>query len=235
MPNIASSSASIAPRLAGATYVTASVGFLIVFSWLASAFGYPDVLDRPADQVLPRLLSLGGAGRAVWAVYAVSPLMLIPAAAGAVGALTRADGRTDTAVRLGLLLQVFAALCMTLGLARWSTAQWSLATSWQLADAAQRVGLAATFDVLNVYLGNGIGEFVGELTLYGSFLAFAIALWHTGAKKVALLGVVTAVAGWIGMFRNITPSVQLAADVTNVLLPLFLIVFGISLFRGKTS
>ncbi len=235
MPNIASSSASIAPRLAGATYVTASVGFLIVFSWLASAFGYPDVLDLPADLVLPRLLSLGGVGRAVWAVYAVLPLMLIPAAAGAVGALTRADGRTDTAVRIGLLLQVCAALCMTLGLARWSTAQWSLATSWQLADPAQRVGLAATFDVLNVYLGNGIGEFVGELTLYGSFLAFAIALRHTGAKKVALLGAVTAVAGWIGMFRNITPSVQLAADVTNVLLPLFLIVFGISLFRGKTS
>lgn len=226
---------SIAPRLAGATYVAASVGFLIVFSWLASHFGYPDVLDLPAADVLPRLLSLGGAGRAVWAVYALLPLMLIPAAAGAVGALKRVDGRSDTAVRIGLLLQVFAALCMTLGLARWSTAQWSLATSWQLADAAQRVGLAATFDVLNVFLGNGIGEFVGELTLYGSFLAFAIALYHNGAKKVAALGAITAVAGWIGMFRNITPSVQLAADVTNALLPLFLIVFGVSLLRGKVS
>ena len=235
MDTISRSPESIAPRLAGATYVAASVGFLIVFSWLASHFGYPDVLDLPAADVLPRLLSLGGAGRAVWAVYAVLPLMLIPAAAGAVGALERADGRTDTAVRIGLLLQVVAALCMTLGLARWSTAQWSLATSWQLADAAQRVGLAATFDVLNVFLGNGIGEFVGELTLYGSFLAFAIALRHNGAKKVAALGAITAVAGWIGMFRNITPGVQLAADVTNVLLPLFLIVFGISLLRGKAS
>ncbi len=232
---IARSPDAHAARLAGYMYLAASVGFLVVFSWLARAFGYPDVLDLPADQVLPRLLSLGGAGRAVWAVYAVLPLMLIPAAAGAVGALTRADGRTDTALRIGLLLQVFAALCMTLGLARWSTAQWSLATSWQLADPAQRVGLAATFDVLNVYLGNGIGEFVGELTLYGSFLAFAIALHHNGAKKVAALGAVTALAGWIGMFRNITPSVQLAADVTNVLLPLFLIVFGISLLRGKAS
>ncbi len=235
MNTIKGSHDSIAPRLAGATYVAASVGFLIVFSWLANRFGYPDVLDLPAAEVLPRLLSLGGTGRAVWAVYALLPLMLIPAAAGAVGALKRADGRSDTAVRIGVLLQVFSALCMTLGLARWSTAQWSLAISWQLADAAQRVGLAATFDVLNVFLGNGIGEFVGELTLYGSFLAFAIALHHNGAKKVAALGAITAVAGWIGMFRNITPSVQLAADVTNVLLPLFLIVFGISLLRGKAS
>ena len=77
MDTISRSPESIAPRLAGATYVAASVGFLIVFSWLASHFGYPDVLDLPAADVLPRLLSLGGAGRAVWAVYAVLPLMLI--------------------------------------------------------------------------------------------------------------------------------------------------------------
>ena len=134
-----------------------------------------------------------------------------------------------------MILQAVAALCMTLGLARWSTAQWALAKSWQSADESQRLGLAATFDALNSMLGNGIGEFVGELTLYGSFLAFAIALYRNGSRKVALLGAVTAIAGWIGMFRNITSSVQLAADLTNVLLPLFLIVFGITLLRGKAS
>lgn len=224
-----------APRLAGFTYVAASVGFLMVFAWLASHFGYPDVLERNAAEVLPRLLALGNDGRAVWAAYALLPLLLIPAAAGAVGALRQADGRTDTAVRLGLILQTVAALCMTLGLARWSTAQWSLAQHWVKADEAQRVGLAATFDVLNVFLGNGIGEFVGEATLYGSFIAFAVALYHTGSRKVAVLAVTTAIAGWIGMFRNVTHSVQLAADVTNALLPLFLIVFGVTLLRGKTS
>ncbi len=229
------STQAIAPRLAGVTYVAASLGFLVVFAWLASHFGYPDVLELSAAEVLPRLLALGNTGRAVWAVYAVLPLMLIPAAAGAVGALRHADGRTDSSVRLGLMLQGVAALCMTLGLARWSTAQWALANSWQGADEAQRVGLAATFDILNAFLGNGIGEFVGELMLYGSFMAFAIALYHTGSKKIAALGVVTALAGWIGMFRNITSSVQLAADVTNALLPLFLIAFGIHLLRGKAS
>ena len=138
-------------------------------------------------------------------------------------------------MRIGLLLQVIAALCTMLGLAHGSTAQWSLATSWQLADAAQRVCLAVMFDVLNVFLGNGIREFVGELTLCGSFLAFAISLHDNGAKKVAASGAVPAVTGWIGMFRNITPSVQLAADVTSVLPPLLLIDLGIALHPGEVG
>jgi hypothetical protein len=50
-----------------------------------------------------------------------------------------------------------------------------------------------------------------------------------------LLGAITGLAGWIGMFRNITSAVQLAADATNALLPLFLIVLGITLLRGKAS
>ena len=62
------------------------------------------------------------------------------------------------------MLQAFAALCMTLALARWSTILLALPTSWQGADSAQRVGLAATFDALNSYLGNSIGEFVCERT-----------------------------------------------------------------------
>ncbi len=226
---------SVAPRAAGLTYIAASVGFLIVFAWLAAHFGYPDVLDQPAAAVLPRLQSLGNTGRVVWIVYAVLPLALIPAAIGAVDALRRSDSRNAAALRLGVTLQTVAALCMTLGLARWSTAHWSLATRWQQADDAQRATLATTFDVLNVFLGNGIGEFVGEITLYGSFAAFAVALSVVGARRVAALGFVTALSGGIGSLRNMTSMVQPAADLTNLLLPLFLIVLGVVLARGRAA
>lgn len=114
---------SLAARLGGATYIAASVGFLVVFSWLAARFGYPDVLDQPAAEVLPKLLALGGSGRAVWIIYALLPLTLIGASVGAADALRHPDGRNATALRLGVLLQVVAAIAMTLGLARWSTAQ----------------------------------------------------------------------------------------------------------------
>lgn len=222
---------SLAARLGGATYIAASVGFLVVFSWLAARFGYPDVLDQPAADVLPKLLALGGSGRAVWIIYALLPLTLIGASVGAADALRHPDGRNASALRLGVLLQVVAALAMTLGLARWSTAQWVLAEAWPMADAAQQQTLTVVFDALNAYLGNAIGEFVGELALYASFGAFAVALWRIGGRKMAVLGAVTAAFGLIGMFRNITPAVQLAADVTNLLLPLFLIAFGIAVMR----
>ena len=117
MPAIPVSIAKAFPmsvRAAGLAYVFASVGFLLVFSWLASHFEYPDVLDHPAAEVLPRLLALGNEGRFVWALYAVLPLLLIPGAAGAASALRRADGRHDVAVRLGVMLQVVAAFSMAI-------------------------------------------------------------------------------------------------------------------------
>ncbi len=231
MESLNSTRPSLAARLGGATYIAASVGFLVVFSWLAARFGYPDVLDQPAADVLPKLLALGGSGRAVWIIYALLPLTLIGASVGAADALRHPDGRNASALRLGVLLQVVAALAMTLGLARWSTAQWVLAEAWPMADAAQQQTLTVVFDALNAYLGNAIGEFVGELALYASFGAFAVALWRIGGRKMAVLGAVTAAFGLIGMFRNITPAVQLAADVTNLLLPLFLIAFGIAVMR----
>lgn len=224
-----------AARLGGALYIAASLGFMVVFSWLASRFGYPDVLDQPAANVLPRLLALGDTGRFVWIAYAILPLLLIPAAVGASATLRRSDGGSNGAIQLGVLLQVVSALAMTLGLGRWSTAQWVLAEAWPLADASQQATMTVLFDALNSYLGNGIGEFVGELALYGSFAAFALALWDRGSRWMAAFATVTAVAGWLGMFRNMTTLVQPAADVTNVLLPLFLIAFGVAEVRAGAT
>jgi hypothetical protein len=102
-----------------------------------------------------------------------------------------------------------------------------------MADAAQQQTMTIVFDALNSYLGNAIGEFVGELALYASFAAFAVALWRIGVRKMAVLGAVTAAFGLIGMFRNITTAVQPVADVTNLLLPVFLIAFGTAVMRRR--
>lgn len=217
----------------------------------------------PATEVLPKLKALGNSGRTVWFVYAALPLLLIPAGIGAARGLRRgyretarakqalrttdsatanperalrtADLATANAAQVGAWLQAIAAVCMTIGLARWSTVQWALANAWQGADAAVRATIASRFDWLNLVLGNGIGEFAGELALYGSFMAFGVALRQRGAVWLSRFAIVTAIGGWIGMFRYITPVVQSAADVTNVLLPLFLIAFGVALVRVKVQ
>jgi hypothetical protein len=48
---------------------------------------------------------------------------------------------------------------------------------------------------------------------------------------IGYVGVVTAFAGMIGMFRNVTHAVAHIADINNYLLPLWMIVFGVSLIR----
>ncbi|MFN7985465.1 MAG: hypothetical protein U0Q11_26795 [Vicinamibacterales bacterium] len=66
--------------IGGISLIVATVLFAAVFIYLASAFDYPAVLERPASEVLPRLLSLGATGRLVWLLYGVIPLLLIPTA-----------------------------------------------------------------------------------------------------------------------------------------------------------
>ena len=68
----------VAARAGGWSLIVAALGFIGVFGYLAARFDYPDVLDGGAADVLPRLLALGATGRAVWAVYAFIPLLLIP-------------------------------------------------------------------------------------------------------------------------------------------------------------
>jgi hypothetical protein len=218
--------------MGGWSLIAAAVGFMAVFGYLAARFNYPDVLDGAAGDVLPRLLELGGTGRAVWIVYALLPLLLIPASVGAYAAL-----RTfaPTAMRTALIFGVIAALTMLLGLARWPTAHWELAGAYTNASPDARVAIAAVFRGLNVYLGNFIGEFLGELSLNAFFILSGVALLRAGPRWAGYGGVIAGVVGLIAAFRNVTPTVALIADVNNYVLPLWLISLGVILLRSKSS
>jgi drug/metabolite transporter (DMT)-like permease len=52
-------------------------------------------------------------------------------------------------------------------------------------------------------------------------------------RWVGYLGIVTAVAGLIGMMRNVTGVVAPLAAVNNYLLPLWMIIFGVFLVRHR--
>ena len=98
--------------------------------------------------------------------------------------------------------------------------------------------IAAVFAGLNSYLGNYIGEFLGELNFSLFFLLSALAMLVPGAqfpRWMGYFGVVTAMAGLVGMFRNVTDVVDPVAAVNNYLLPLWMIVFGAGLLRFGTA
>lgn len=220
-------------RLGGLALVAGAVAFMGVFSYLAAAFNYPEVLGGAAVDVLPQLLATGATGRAVWAFYAFLPLIWLPAAAGAQQAMGSAQAGM---MRLATLLAGVAAVVMMLGLMRWPTIHWELAQAFATAGPEERRVLEAIFDGLNTYLGNYLGEFLGEMAFSGFFVLTGVA-WlhaHAGARWVGWLSVITGAAGWVGMFRNVTAAVAPIAALNNYLLPLGMIVLGVALMRVKS-
>src|SRR6185295_13065289 len=105
----------------GIALVGGALAFLAVFSYLAARFHYPEVLDGSARDVLPALLATGVSGRTAWALYALLPLVFIPAGVSAFEALRN---RAAGALRIGALFAFLAALSMMLGLMRWPSMHW---------------------------------------------------------------------------------------------------------------
>ena len=222
-------------RVGGVSLIGGAVAFMAVFAFLAARFDYPDILDGPAGQVLPRLLEMGGTGRAVWALYALLPLIWIPASVGAFHALR--DVR-EGSMRVAMGFALVAALSMMLGLMRWPSIHWELAQAYAAGGPETRAALAAVFSGLNAFLGNYVGEFLGELGFSVFFLLSALAMLQAGSgfpRWMGYLGIATAVAGLVGMFRNVTAAVSPVAEVNNYLLPLWMIVFGVGLLRTARS
>ncbi|HYH82042.1 MAG TPA: DUF4386 family protein [Longimicrobium sp.] len=220
-------------RFGGAALIFGALAFVAVFSYLAARFGYPEVLDGAAADVLPRLLATGAAGRLAWALYAFLPLIWIPAGVGAFHALRHVR---EGAMRVAMLFAALSAVAMILGLARWPSIHWELAQAYAAGGAGERAVLAAVFAGLNSYLGNYVGEFLGELSFSVFFLLSAGAMLHARSgfpRWLGIVGLFTGVLGLVGMFRNVTNAVDLVAEINNYLLPAWMIAFGIGLWRAK--
>jgi hypothetical protein len=218
-------------RAGGVSLIVGATAFVGVFSYLAARFNYPEVLDGRAADVLPALLQTGGIGRAVWAIYALLPLIWVPAAVGAFSALRHSgEGR----MRLAVALAVISSIAMMLGLMRWPSSHWELARAWA-ADPGIRPAVEVIFNAANRYLGNYIGEFLGELCMSGFFLltASVMANRDSGYSRVlAWLGICTAAAGLLGMFRNVSGLAAPVAEANNYLLPIWMVALGVALIRN---
>jgi len=211
----------------GLSFVVGALGFVLVFSYLAANFDYPSILDGSAAEVLPRLRAGGSIMRAVWAFYAFLPLLLIPGAVGTYFACPSSRGR----MTLALVIATLGALAMCLGLMRWPSIHWALAEAYAHLGVEAKSSLAAVVEGLNLYLGNYIGEFLGETCLALFFFLAGLSLLNEAQfpRWLGWSGVLFALLFVVGAFRNAVPAVQAVADVNNALLPLWMLVLGVSL------
>ena len=211
----------------GLSFVVGALAFVLVFSYLAAKFDYPSILDGSAAEVLPRLSAGGSTMRTVWAIYAFLPLLLLPGAVGAHLACPSSRGR----MTLALVAASIGSLAMCLGLMRWPSIHWALASTYAQSSAEAKSSLGAVFTGLNLYLGNYIGEFLGEACLAAFFLLAGLSMLDEARfpRWLAWWGVVFALLFFVGAFRNVAPAVQTVADLNNALLPLWMLVLGVSL------
>lgn len=165
--------------------------------------------------------------RAIWALYAFLPLLLVPGAVGAFFACPSSRGR----MTLALVAASLGSLAMCLGLMRWPSIHWVLAEAYAQPGVEAQRSIAAVFLGLNVYLGNYIGEFLGEMCLafFFFFSGLSLAKERQFPKWLGWCGVGLSFLFVVGALRNVTPAVQRIADVNNALLPLWMVVLGVSL------
>jgi hypothetical protein len=217
----------------GACFIVGALAFVFVFSYLAANFNYPDILDGTAAEVLPRLRGGGSLMRAIWAVYAFLPLVLVPGAVAAYLACPSSRAR----MTLALIVASMGTLAMCFGLMRWPSIHWALAEAYSQAGAETKSSIDAVFSGLNLYIGNYIGEFLGETTLAVFFLLSGVSMLAEARfpKWLGWAGVAFSFLFVVGAFRNVTNTVQVVADINNGLLPLWMIVMGAGLiwFSGR--
>ena len=89
--------------------------------------------------------------------------------------------------------------------------------------------LTAVLDGLNRYLGNFIGEFIGVLAFSVFFVLSGVGLSRhpRSPRWLSWWGIATGVLGLIGMWRNVTPGVEVVAAANNYLLPAWMIGLGV--------
>src|SRR4051812_10086648 len=161
-----------APRTTGALLISAAVLANTAFLGLSSAFGYPDVLQLPAQQALARFAEQAPLVPVLFVVLAAAAALLAPVALG----LSRLGGgrwrRITAAAGIG------AALVQVVGLLRWPLLVPGLAATVTdpSASAVARQAAGERFEALGTVLGRIVGESGGYLLTAVFTVAVVLAL-----------------------------------------------------------
>lgn len=230
-----------APRpFTGVAAIALAVGFNVPFAILGATFDYPDVLRRPAGEVLD-LFAQGGAPLIwTWHAFALSALALAPLAF----ALTLTRKRVSEAPGLAIGAAVagaLSALAQAIGLFRWVFVVPELARVHSNANASEDAKRAAehAFALINQYGGVAIGEHLGQLLLALFVVLLSAMQWRERKRTSAVLGFGAVGAIVVGTNEGVALSLGQSGEAFAMAtiggfvgLTLWLIATGIGTMRG---
>jgi uncharacterized protein DUF4386 len=222
--------------------IAVPIVFNVAFFALGRAFDYPDILRRPADEILRRFAA-GGAGLLLrWHLLFLSALAMLPVAVLFAVVVDAGPALTW----MTLVVGVVAALVQAVGLARWPFAVPELARRYVEAPdgpdgEATRRSVEVTFAVLHRYLGVGIGEHLGYLATGAWTLLVSASILGGGALPalLAIVGVLVGIALLVGTLEFVGPNEPEGWPLAGTLVPIayiawsiWLILIGVFLLIG---
>lgn len=217
-----------------------AIGFNVPFAILGATFEYPDVLRRPAGEVLD-LFAAGGAPLILtWHAFALSALALAPLAFAL--ALTRKRVAEAPGLAIGAAVAgALSAMAQAIGLFRWVFVVPGLARVHTDVNATEDAKRAAeqTFDLINQYGGVAIGEHLGQLLLALFVVLLSSVQWRERKRISAVLGFVTTAAIVVGTNEGLALALDQSGEVFAMAtiggfvgLTVWLIATGIGTMRG---
>lgn len=212
--------------VAGAFLIVAPIWFNATFLLLAKRFQYPDILRRPADEILERFHAGGSSLIVVWWMFMLSGLLLIPAGV----LLGQALGFTGI-VPLAITAGVLAGLVQMLGLLRWVYLVPSLArlNADPALEDGQREANVAVFRAMNQYLGIGVGEHLGYLFtgIWSILIGIAIIGRDLIPTWMGWVGVVVGAGVIIGSLEFLGPNEEQGWKLAGAAIPILYIVWSL--------
>jgi len=204
------------------------IAFNVIFFLLQKAFGYPDILRKPAGDILRRFAEGGPRLVGLWYAFTLTALLFIPLGV-LLPRLLAADNPAWFA--LAAALGVLAGLVQALGLLRWPFLAPYLAKTYTQPEASQarRDAVEVVFQAFHQYLGVAVGEHLGYLFTgaWTALVAYRLII-HSGVSWFGWLGLVCAAGILVGMLE---PAGFKRAGLINaiayILWSLWLVTLGI--------
>ncbi len=170
-------------RTTGSLFVVGAVAFAVAATVLSASFDWPDVLRRPAAEVLPAFADGGAALVWTWAAvgwtYALLavPVLLLPAALGR---------HTDPVLRVATHLGVASVLASLVGFLRWVFVVPGLAESHASEDPAVRAAAAVAWTTQHQFGGALLGEHLGQVLAVAWSVTISVVVLRTRVLPRAL-------------------------------------------------
>jgi Domain of unknown function (DUF4386) len=219
-------------RTAASLLIAVPLIFTAGFTGLQMTFEYPDILRRPAGEVLTRFAAAGADLHVYWYAMMFAALLMTGAA---VAAGLHFWKRDNLLAALSIGAGVLAGLVQALGLLRWVILVPALAAAYVAPGASEmdKSMAVALFDAANHYLGMGVGEHFGYFfTAIWTGLISAL-IFRTNRIR-AISGIIISAGVISGMLEPFgVPMTGMINSISYSLWPLWTLILGVLLLRSE--